>query len=193
MIQTLFCRLIESTLAQKIRRDSDLIRQVGARTLLRVSDKAASLYEPQRTYVHTRFALSAVAVRTRMQLARLICRLQLQRRQSSLAQLIEFSPRDRRERSRSSLKDLSQTSSLCPRQKAGVLHDRIAIIRAAAAAELLRDLAPARDQSHSHGFLQRAAVTDDHEFLDPGELNGQNSRNRASIRVSWEKAVVYES
>lgn len=71
-------------------------------------------------------------------LVRLICRLQLHRRQSSLAELIEFSPRDRRERSQSSRwwKDLSQRSSLYPRQKARVLHDRIAIIRVAAAVEL---------------------------------------------------------
>lgn len=128
-------------------------------------------------------------------LVRLICRLQLHRRQSSLAELIEFSPRDRRERSQSSRwwKDLSQRSSLYPRQKARVLHDRIAIIRVAAAVELscVASLQRAASGPKSLALLTcmppldewRFSMTGDHGFLDPGELNGKNSRNWASICV----------
>lgn len=177
---------------KNIRHDSDLTRQVDARTFCVSAISLCRFMRPNaRTCTHISHCRQSPP--HAHALVRLICRLQLHRRQSSLAELIEFSPRDRRERSQSSRwwKDLSQRSSLYPRQKARVLHDRIAIIRVAAAVELSCKFATRRlgtkvtRASYMHAAVRRVTFFHDRRpwVLDPGELNGKNSRNWASICV----------
>lgn len=168
---------------KNIRHDGGLTRQVDARTFcVSAISQRRFMRLDARTRAHVSHCRQSPPHHSRL----LICRLQLQRRQSSLAELIEFSPRGSSwAKPEFAGRILYRPAPCAPRQKARVLPPNRDNARGCC-------LAISRQLGTTRGSYRRA-VRD--VFPWPTRVsrprNGRNSRNRASTRVSG-KVVVYE-